>query len=256
MLRNGWLSGLRKPTCALSLCFFAASASAALAPSYELYSEIGRDAGPIEASATDNSLVAYDSPSYSATAQSNFGINRVFARAIQATGDIQATSVWTDRFTVGATSEIRVSANLTGTNVGGTETEFGGGEYDLLVYRDYKSPAELLFLLDDGGQQGLLHTNFDASGVYDRVLSTSFNAVAGESFYIAGILGVSAYQNQTVDFSRSAQFGITALNGASIVSASGTVYPNAVVPLPSTLALVLPALALLGWVARRPRGAA
>jgi len=254
MLRNGWLSGLRKPTCALSLCFFAASASAALAPSHELYSEIGRDAGPIEASATDNSLVAYDSPSYSATAQSNFGINRVFARAIQATGDIQATSVWTDRFTVGATSEIRVSANLTGTNVGGTETEFGGGEYDL-VYRDYKSPAELLFFTSEVGQ-GLLHTNFDAPGEYDEVLSKSFNAVAGESFYIAGILGVSAYQNQTVDFSRSAQFGITALNGASIVSASGTVYPNAVVPLPSTLALVLPALALLGWVARRPRGAA
>lgn len=85
------------------------------------------------------------------------------------------------------------------------------------------------------------------SGFVDQQFNVSISFNYGQAFYLASVLDIGGYG----DFYNSADFGITAPEGASLTSLSGTLYSPAAVPEPETYTMMLAGLGLMGFMARR-----
>lgn len=236
-------------------------ANAAIQPMSELYSDVASLSG-VESSVSDSSTVTYRDGSSISYSSTNFGVNHAYAQAVGSVS-VGSDSVWYDSFTytgaTGSFAQVNVSSFLNGSNQQTAPGGVGGGEYDLVAYRSWKSIGTLLSWIDSpnnaynlsmlgSGAVLLGHANLDDTGNYNLVLNRSLNVAAGDTWYIASILSVGADADATVDFAHSAHFGISAANGLSVVAASGTVYPDAVgaVPEPATIALSLLGLGFMG----------
>jgi hypothetical protein len=213
-----------------------AHAAIELAQPASTYAEVqGGDAG-IAQSVTDGSLLSYQSGGYLATAQSDFGVNRVYASAAGTTGSIGASSVWTDKFTVnapiGQAVVVSFSVLLSGTNSApatvGAPTPDGGGEFDLLIDASYHSPQSLLAGIDVPNNLAFIKANLDNASAFNQILSNAFVAHGGDTFYVSSVLSVGAARNQVVDFAHSAHFGINVGPEASLATSSGVSYAAAV----------------------------
>ena len=217
--------------------------------------------GAANISVTDGSLLSYSDDHYAATAQSDFGVNRVYASATDATGGIGAASVWSDVFTVSGSSEswvtVTLSTLLSGRNevIGGTVVDLdeSGGEFDLLVYESPMSPEALLAQMDEPDNVAFIKVALDAPGVYSQVLSRTLTVRGGSSFYVAGVMALGADRNQVMDFAHSAHFGIQAGPGVALTTLSGVVYPSTV-PEPGMGVLGLAGCLVLVWRKGQQRG--
>lgn len=239
----------------------AAHASAAV-PSTTLYSSVSLNGGTpttiVEYSGSANAALGTAGSGPYATSQTAFGINRTLASSTKG-NSASSDSVWFDQFTAGSTAtKIRVTTAVNGIRSGAG----AGGEFDWVTYKSYRSVADLIHWVDvngdpgvnisdvlGAGAMGLAYVNLDPLGSFSATYSSDIALAAGESIYIAGMLGVSVDDDGLMDYAHSAHFGVTVLEG-SLRSASGTSYPSSV-PEPGILALMFSALGVMGTLLRR-----
>lgn len=191
-------------------------------------------------------------------ARASFGDNGV---ATPFSG-IYAVSAWSDGFVVtggSGTGSLNLSVQLHGTLIDPQDAH-----YALIMSDDPNafSPASIII---DGvatvpfGTTQVLYVEVDdsfdhddhgaislPSGLVDQVFNVSVSFTYGQTFYLASVLDIGGYG----DFYNSADFGITAPDGTSITSLSGTLYPAAAVPEAETYSMMLAGLALVGFMAR------
>jgi len=180
-----------------------------------------------------------------------------------------AVSAWSDGFVVNGgsgTGTLNLSVQLHGTLLVEADVI-----YALLMSSDPDafSPAAIVSDADAGyiqlpGTTPVLLVEVDdtpdypagsgaislPSGFVDQQFNVSVSFTYGQTFYLASVLDIGGYG----DFYNSANFGISAPDGTSITSLSGTPYPAVAVPEPETWAMLLAGLGLVGVAARRRRG--
>jgi hypothetical protein len=192
-----------------------------------------------------------------------FGANGV---ALPSSGGY-AVSVWSDGFVVNGGSGVgtlNLSIQLHGTLIAEADVV-----YALLKSDDSNAFSPAAIIADAGagyinlpGTTPVLLVEVDdtpdypvnpgtvfslPSGFVNQVFNVSVSFTYGQTFYLASVLDIGGYG----DFYNSADFGITAPDGTSITSLSGTLYPAAAVPEAETYAMMLAGLGLVGFMARR-----
>jgi hypothetical protein len=80
----------------------------------------------------------------------------------------------------------------------------------------------------------------------------SYSYIDGEPVYLAGVLLTYAEQSGSANFLSTAQFGISASGGGTLITTSGFAYAQAV-PEPGEWVMMLTGLVLIGFWARRAR---
>jgi hypothetical protein len=235
-------------------------ASAAIASSY-LYSSTNINGNVVvdsRSTGTSNASLGDGNSGLYAKAETVFGINRTLASSTAGNSTV-ADSVWVDRFTAGSTATtIRVSSSLNGVREGSG----AGGEFDWVSFKNYLTATDLLNWVEingdnvppgrqvntdalGAGAEAFAHVNLDQLGAFAATYTMDITLAAGESIYIAGMLSVSADGEGLMDYFNSAHFGVTVLEGQLQSIDSGNQYPSAV-PEPSSLALMLSGIGLLG----------
>lgn len=257
---------------ALVLLALGSQPARALAPVYT-YSYTGLDLDSDEIVDTEDVDLAFltsgahaelsSSQGSSASATSDFGSLRAYARTINPPGGLEqagAISAWSDQFTIsgGAGSGTAlVSTDLSGSFA--TEY-FSAYSYALVLSDNPLLPDDIFSFLNSGippvGSSLLLGTygdNETQSGPVRVLLNSSFDFNYDSPFFLTGLLVVGASDSGEVDFSSTAEFGITPASGGQVNALSGTAYNSAqAVPEPGTWAMLLASLGLLGlWLRRR-----
>jgi hypothetical protein len=194
-------------------------------------------------------------------ARADFGSNG-FAAQSGAAG----LSLWSDGFVVNGgtgSGQITVSVLIDGVVLGSTPDM----SYSLFLSSnpfDAQSILDALAIDDQDPQvpdsSTVLHTEIFHSGFHpEGAISLTLRGIIpftyGQTFYLASLFGGDVgLTGHSEDFFSSADFGITAPGGSTLVTQSHTVYASAV-PEPGMLALVaLAVLCVLFWRGRAAAG--
>ena len=233
---------------------------------------------------TDSLEATVSIPSGSATARTALGVNRIQVENLAAVDDeflrdnsiggpfAVSISAWTDRFTITGGSgrgTAQVSSIITGQFGPKPDPSYGGaGNYDLFVGTAaqiaslFARPLEFIVDNELSGAALTLEQVVLAPGKTDPgeplppqsnfggVLTGAVDFTYGESFYLVSVLSGFANDFGVLNALNSANFGISAPIGATLVSDAGFAYASAV-PEPEHWAMLLAGLGIVGWAARR-----
>jgi len=236
---------------------------------------------------SDNGIAEAHISTSNAMAQTDEGINRVYADNSAAVDDpfLQAVSIggpfsaavsgWYDQFTV--TGGSGVGTLDVSTQIDGMFGPGGGSgaSYFLFVatadqIANFSAlPLETIVNLVDNlfnppmilqFEQNICTGSCDETNaipdngkihLINETLTGQLDFTYGEPFYLIGAMAAYANEFSSADFYNTAVFGITAPTGASIATTSGVSYPAASVPEPATFSLLGLGLIGLGLSHRR-----
>ena len=183
-------------------------------------------------------------PGAYAKARADFGDNGGYA-SVSPDGTEHAAfaeSIWSDAFVVqggSGQSAVDIRVRISGSLEGAVQAEGPGsnGFYTLFI-----SAAPMSCNFDDVLCTGTIAIPLTVEISGTRYLQASVPFTYDKPFYLASYLGAEVWGGATgvADFFHSARFGISAPDGASLVTDSGTLYPAASsVPEPQSILMFL-----------------
>lgn len=193
-----------------------------------------------------------------AKVRADFGVNGAFASvsAAQTDREAYAESIWSDGFVVhggSGSSTLSITVRVDGTLDGGGRP---GGPGSNAFYGLFVSSSPITCDFDEifcTGDHAIALTEPLAATSY---LHASIAFTYDQPFYLASYLGAEVVGGATgvADFYHSAHIGLSTPEGASLTSASGTVYrPISAVPEPTSLLMSLTGALLIGGRVARHR---